>query len=198
MLEQFFGSKTRFRLLRLFFRDTTQSFYVRELARSLDVQINAIRRELELFLKLTLITVVSPPSNINKSKAGSGLRKYYAINPASFLYPEMNALLLKAQMLGEQEFINTLKEKAGEVQLLLLTGQFVGNSDVQSDILIIGNIKERNFDKLIAEYEKEVGFNIRYTVMTVEEFYERRQMMDKFIFSLFESGGMVAINELEV
>jgi len=51
---------------------------------------------------------------------------------------------------------------------------------------------------LIAEYEKEVNFNIRYTVMTVEEFYERRQMMDKFIFSLFESGGMTVINELGV
>ncbi len=198
MLEHLFGSKTRFRMLRLFFRDSTQSFYVRELARMIDVQINAVRRELELLIRATLVMEVTAPGNINKKKAGAGLRKYYTINTASLLFPEMQALLVKAQMLGEQEFINTIREKSGDIKLLLLTGQFVGNSEVQSDMLVIGKIKERTFSKLITEYEKEVGFDIRYTTMTPEEFFERRQMMDKFIFSLFESKGVVVVNELGV
>ena len=44
--EKLFGSKTRAKLLQLFFSNPEKSFYVREMTRVIDEQINSVRREL--------------------------------------------------------------------------------------------------------------------------------------------------------
>ena len=44
--EKLFGSKTRAKLLDLFFANTNKSFYVREITRLIEEQINSVRREL--------------------------------------------------------------------------------------------------------------------------------------------------------
>ena len=46
MVEQLFGSKTRVKLLQLFYSNPNRSFYVREITRKIDEQINSVRREL--------------------------------------------------------------------------------------------------------------------------------------------------------
>ncbi len=56
MIEQLFGSKTRVKLLRLFFSNPNRSFYVREITRNIEEQINSVRRELANLLSLGLIT----------------------------------------------------------------------------------------------------------------------------------------------
>ena len=47
MLEQLFGSRTRTKLLRLFLMHPERAFYIRELTRLIDTQINSVRRELQ-------------------------------------------------------------------------------------------------------------------------------------------------------
>src|SRR5471030_3208683 len=56
MVEQLFGSKTRVKLLRLFFSNPNRSFYVREITRKIDEQINSVRRELSNLLSIGIIT----------------------------------------------------------------------------------------------------------------------------------------------
>ena len=198
MLEHLFGSKTRLKLLRLFFRHSEQPFYVRELSSQLGTQINAIRRELELLLKADLIKEAGSDATSDNSVQGGSLRRYYLLNSASFLYPELQALLLKAQLLGEQKFINELKERAGELKLFLLTGQFTGDHRSTSDVLFVGTLKERSIARLIAVYEKEFGFPIRYTTMTEKEFLDRRHVMDKFLYSLFEAKHIKVVDKFNV
>jgi hypothetical protein len=198
MLEHLFGSKTRLKLMRLFFRKPDESFYVRELTRLLDVQINAIRRELNLLIKSGLVKEAVKGKNRLETKAGSRLRKYYQIDRTSILFPELQALLVKAQILGEQVFTKEIIDKVGSIKLFLLTGQFTAAVNSPSDILIVGDIKQKTLARLITKYEKEFGFEIRYTVMTEEEFFDRRNVMDKFLFSLFEAENMKVINELNI
>lgn len=197
MLEHLFGSKTRLKLLRLFFRHSERPFYVRELSRQLETQINAVRRELELLLKAGLVKEAGGQAGDNAAQGGS-LRRYYLLNAESLLYPELRALLLKVQLLGEQEFINELKERAGDIKLFVLTGQFTGDSRTDSDLLLVGKIKERTVARLVAEYEKEFGFEIRYTIMTEKEFLDRRHVMDKFIYSLFEAKNIKVVDKFNV
>ncbi len=196
MLEHLFGSKTRLKLLRLFFHDSDKAYFVRELTRILDVQINAIRRELELLLAAELIQEVETPATDTDTSAG--LRKYYRLNRDSILYPELQALLTKAQFLGEQELVKELQNKGNAIRLLLLTGRFVGEPGASSDILIVGAVDDRAVARLIAKYEKEFGFEIRYTLMTEQEFLDRRHIMDKFIYGLFEGNHVKVVNELGV
>src|SRR5665213_3084882 len=55
MIEQLFGSKTRVKLLRLFYGNPNRSFYVREITRKIDEQINSVRRELANLLSIGII-----------------------------------------------------------------------------------------------------------------------------------------------
>src|SRR5438270_4261346 len=56
MIDQLFGSKTRVKLLQLFYSNPNRSFYVREITRKIDEQINSVRRELANLLNVGLIT----------------------------------------------------------------------------------------------------------------------------------------------
>ena len=70
MVEQLFGSKTRVKLLSLFFNNPGRPFYVREITRKIDEQINSVRRELANLLSVGLV-----------SSDGSNNRLYYEVNP---------------------------------------------------------------------------------------------------------------------
>lgn len=202
MLEQLFGSKTRAKLLKVFFMKSDQEFFVRELSRMIDVQINAIRRELELLMKIGLIKEIDAKQTKRQVKeateTGESLRKYYKLNAESIVYPELHALMLKEKLTGEEVFVKELGKKVGEVKLLLLTGSFTGERRAASDLLIVGDIKEGTLARLIQRYEKEFGFPIRYTMMSEKEFFDRRYVMDKFLYSLFEGYHLKVVNTLGV
>ena len=61
--EKLFGSKTRAKLLQLFFENPEKSFYVREMTRVIDEQINSVRREL---LNLESIGIIKNETFDNK------------------------------------------------------------------------------------------------------------------------------------
>src|SRR3989338_3567335 len=205
MIEHLFGSKTRAHLLRTFFRQPERAFYVRELTRLLDVQINAIRRELELLVGLGLIKEAdggqesfSGEEDDASKEIGYGLRKYYILDQDAVLFAELRALLVKARLLDEQELTRELAGKGGSVDLLLLTGCFTADKRAPSDILLVGRLKERAIAGMMKKYERKFGFPIRYTTMSKKEFFERRQMMDGFLFSMFEADHVKVVNELGV
>lgn len=199
MLEHLFGSKTRLKLLKIFYRDPTRSYYVRELTRLIEGQINAVRRELELLLKAGLVKEIERGTDDQTDPAlGFGLRKYYVIDTGSVLYAELHALLVKANVLGEQKFVEEVKKKAGEFELFILTGRFTGDHRAPSDMLLVGKLKERSIARVVQKYEQELGCGINYTTMTSQEFQDRRQVMDKFLFSLFEANHVKIIDKLNV
>ena len=69
MIEQLFGSKTRVKLLHLFTNNPNRAFYVREITRKIDEQINSVRRELSNLLSIGVITSESANN-----------RLYYEVN----------------------------------------------------------------------------------------------------------------------
>src|SRR6266576_4362843 len=69
MIEQLFGSKTRVKLLQLFYSNPDRAYYVREITRKIDEQINSVRRELSNLLSIGII-----------SSDNSNNRLYYEVN----------------------------------------------------------------------------------------------------------------------
>lgn len=198
MLEHLFGSKTRANLLRVFFRDPDKPYFVRELTRLLDVQINAIRRELDILKKLELIHETDAPEEKEKGKkAGSSRRKYYKIDPKALLYKELKQLLIRAQLVDEQVLVREIMNKGGKIKLFMVTGRFTGDKRAPVDMLIVGTLKEASIAKIVAKYEKKFGFDINYTTMPTNEFSERRHMMDKFLYSIFEADHLSVVDDLE-
>ncbi|HQF56933.1 MAG TPA: hypothetical protein PK831_00290 [Candidatus Magasanikbacteria bacterium] len=195
MLEYLFGSKTRVKMLKTFFAHQNKSFYVRELSRLLNSQINAVRRELELLVKAGIIKETKDHNNQDYEQ-GSSLRKYYILDTSSLLYLELQALLQKAQLMGEQKFIETIQNRGGEIDLFIITGKFLNDKTSPSDLLLVGNLKERNIVKIIEDYEKDSGLELRFTIMTTSEFNDRRRVMDKFLYAIFEAQNLKIIDKI--
>ena len=82
--EKLFGSKTRAKLLQLFFGNPEKSFYVREMTRVIDEQINSVRREL---LNLESIGIIKNESFDNKV--------YYSANSKHPFYRPMIEIFSK-------------------------------------------------------------------------------------------------------
>src|ERR1700733_7421316 len=81
MIEQLFGSKTRVKLLQLFYSNPNRSFFVREITRKIDEQINSVRRELANLLNIGIIV----SENMNN-------RLYYEVNQKFEYYAALSAI----------------------------------------------------------------------------------------------------------
>lgn len=196
MLEQLFGSKTRVKLLHIFFHSPERPFYVRELARLAESQLNAVRRELGNLQKVGIIMPVVVDAVEAEESTGTGRSKYYKLDPSSLLHTELKSLLFKAQILYERELIEVLKAKAGKLKMLLFTGCFTDAKNAETDILLVGEIRPMLVSKLVTDFEKKLGKPLRYTIMSEKEFNDRREIGDKFLYSIFEGKHVRAVDEL--
>lgn len=194
MLEHLFGSKTRVRLLRLFLHHPEEAFFVRELARKTHIQMNAVRRELLNLTKFGCLVESEAPETA-ETKGPSGQRRYYRLNTGFVLYPELKALLLKSQMLLEQNFVKRVQDM-GQLRYLALTGRFVDDASLPTDLLVIGKVNRDRLERLIHDFERELGALVRFTVLTYPEFSYRKQVGDKFLYSILEGRKVTIVDDL--
>lgn len=186
MVEQLFGSKTRVKLLQLFYSNPNRSFYVREITRKIDEQINSVRRELANLLSIGII-----------SSDDTGNRLYYEVNQSYEYYQPLAEIFGGAAPAVEKKSAKKTVTKAakaaptnpvaeslkalGNVELALYTGQFTRDESSGIDFLLVGDINQTQLNKYIAELEHKEGKEIRYTVMTLDDFKYRQQVKDRFI-----------------
>lgn len=207
MLEKLFGSRARVKLLKLFLLNPKEKYYIRQLARKLDLQLNSVRRELENLEKFGLLVsnMSSQASKDEARPAGAAQaagkdnnkqeKKYFQANQNFILYEEIKALIVKAQILYEKDFISKL-QGAGKIKLLILTGLFVNNFDAATDLLIVGKIDKEKFLKLISELERDLGKEINFTLMDEKEFKYRKDITDVFLYEILEGRRMTIVDEL--
>lgn len=189
MIEQLFGSKTRVKLLQLFYSNPNRSFYVREITRKIDEQINSVRRELANLLS---VGIISSDTNNN--------RLYYEVNQDYEYYTPLSAIFGNGVMPevkegAEKETVAQPLKGVGNVQLALFTGQFTRDESSGIDFLVVGDINPTQISKYVSELESEEGKEIRYAVMTPSEFTYRRQINDRFLSMVLESKIQVVVDK---
>lgn len=187
MFEQLFGSKTRVKILNLFLNNDERSFYVREITRKIDEQINSVRRELSNLKNLNILT--------SKSKNG---KLYYTANPHMDLFPELKKMFQKIGMeiSGDNDFAKEVK-KTGVIRYCALMGKFVEDKSNKIDIFLVGEVDKRKFNPVLKELEKETGKEINYTIFSYGEYRDRKMLFDRFITEIFSVPQEVLINNLE-
>src|SRR3990167_9877137 len=195
MLEKLFGSKTRVKILKLFLIHPLDKYYIRQLSRDLKLQLNSVRRELENLENFGILTSnikdVSGEAAVENHKSSSGQeKKYYRANPNFVLFDEIKALIVKAQILYEKDFVRKL-QAIGKIKLLVLTGIFVNNPNSLIDILLVGKINKIKLVKLIKELEIELGKEINFTVFNPQEFKYRRDITDIFLYGILEGRKLI-------
>ncbi len=189
MVEQLFGSKTRVKLLQLFYGNPNRSFYVREITRKIDEQINSVRRELANLLNIGII-----------SSETTNNRLYYEVNQKYEYYKALSEIFSgkatpTATVTTEDDASDDDFKKLGNVELVIMTGQFTRDERSGADMLIVGDINQTQATKYIAELEKKEGKEIRYVVMPVSEFTYRHQLNDRFLISVLESKKQIVVDK---
>lgn len=198
-IEQLFGSKTRARLLSLFLETPERAFYVRELTRRIDAQLNSVRRELKNLVDMGMVLEVEGkilPTEREDSEPSEGKiekKKYYQANATFPLFEDMRVLMKKASVLMNNSIARELKSK-GRVDLLLLTGRFADVNSVATDVLIVGDIEPTVLQKTIAAFEQDIGREVNYTYMPKDEFLYRREVGDRFLANILQAKTIVLVN----
>lgn len=185
MLEHLFSSRTRVKLLKKFVLNPQDKYYVRELTRDINERINSVRRELDNLAKLGLLIT------FNQNQ-----KKYYQANTDFLLFAELSSLLTKAQSLLEDKLVEKLK-KINNIKYCILTGRFVQNNEVQTDVLIVGNnLNQSKVKEAIKKLEKHFDQELNYTVMTLQEFSHRSEMTDRFIYNIVNSPKITVVDKI--
>jgi hypothetical protein len=197
MLEHLFGSKTRIKLLQIFLNHPENSYYVRELTRLTKLQINAIRRELQNLEDLEVVGSFQEAKSDRQKRRRKNPqeKKYYRANIDYVLFPELKALILKAQLLLEYDLAKKIS-RIGTVKYLALTGIFVGFVGASTDLFVVGNIKKERLVQLIRKFEKELNYEINFTLMSSSEYRYRKDITDRFLYSILENKKIVVLDNL--
>lgn len=189
MIEQLFGSKTRVKLLQLFYSNPNRSFYVREITRKIDEQINSVRRELSNLLSIGIIV-----SDTNNN------RLYYEVNqkfefyePLLTIFGSGKKTITKAvdMVNTEQADIKTL----GNVEIAIYTGQFTRDESSGVDVFLVGDINQTKLHKFMSELEAKEGKELRYTLLSLSDFQYRRQIKDRFLANVIAAKKQVLIDK---
>lgn len=186
MIDQLFGSKTRVKLLQLFYSNPNRSFYVREITRKIDEQINSVRRELSNLLS---IGIISSETNNN--------RLYYEVNQTYEYYKPLAEIFGGVVTTttedhgddGSSEF-----KSLGRVELALLTGKFTRDEKSGVDLLMVGDINPTQVEKYVAELEAKENKEINFVVMSRKEFVYRKQVNDRFLLTVLSSKKQVLVD----
>ncbi len=197
MLEHIFGSRTRVKLMSIFLHHPDDVFFIRELTRSIDTQINAVRREIQNLIDIGLIIEGAEKDDSQVSKRPGLKRKYYIANKTFPLMPEIRALLTKAHVLIEWKLDEQIRE-LGDVRYIAFLGIFMGNRNQPVDLFIVGDVDTIALKKLITRVEKDLGIEINYTCLAYREFVYRMDMADRFLKGVLEAPKTVAYNTLEM
>ena len=190
MLEAIFGSRTRTKLLKLFLLNS-QEFFVREISRAIDENLNSVRRELDNLEKLGLISIIE---TFRQAQGKKQINKYYQVNQNFVLYEDLRKLFLKSKLLIERTLAQKLNE-LGNVKLLILSGFFVDDNDAKTDLLIVGQINKIKLKNLISKISSQMNSEIRYTSMSVKEFNFRNGITDRFLFEVLEGKKIVIVDK---
>jgi hypothetical protein len=189
VIEQLFGSKTRVKLLQLFYSNPNRSFYVREITRKIDEQINSVRRELANLLSIGII-----------SSEETGHRLYYEVNQKYEFYDPLTAIFGGKKKAVSKNVKAANDETAdlkaiGNVEMALLSGQFTRDESAGVDLLIVGDVNHTQLQKYVTELEQKEGKEIRYVAMDVKEFEYRRQVKDRFINTVLAAKKQVLVDK---
>jgi len=194
MIEQLFGSKTRVKLLQLFYSNPNRSFFVREITRKIGEQINSVRRELSNLLSIGIIT----SDNTNN-------KLYYEVNQKYEFYKPLQEIFGGGVKKGLGRKMPVADENAdgivdedlksvGHIELAVLTGQFTRDETPGVDFLVVGDVNPNALQKYVEQMENRENKSIRYSVMRLPDFRYRQQIHDRFAVGIANAKKQVLVD----
>ena len=188
MIDALFGSKTRVKLLHLFLNNPGKSFYVREITRLIDEQINSVRRELANMLEVGIITSDSADNKL-----------YYEVEQRYEHFVALRAIFADEHIKVTQPTVasasgQSLIESLDGIRIAVLAGILAPGSVSKIDILLVGNTSPAKVQRIVKAIEKSEGRELNYSLVPYDEFYYRLSVRDKFITEILNGNYRVLVD----
>lgn len=188
MIDTLFGSKTRVKLLHLFLNNPGKSFYVREITRLIDEQINSVRRELSNMLNVGIIT-----SETHDNKL------YYEVNQRYEYYVPLRAIFADAPMAAAEDSVRGIEWKDSlrgvpGARLIIATGVLVRGSTSKIDLLLVGDMPAAKLKAAIKAVESHEGRELNYATLSYDDFYYRLSVRDRFVTEIVNGKHIVLVD----
>jgi hypothetical protein len=186
-LQDFMISRVRVKMMDLFFTNPNEMYYVREITRKINEEINAVRRELDKMLGYGLLR-----------SEQRGNRLYYNLNKRYLYFQELQQMVIKSTGLGKK--IRKLRRKLGTLELVVFSGRFVRRlapRQNEVDVLVIGEVVLPELEALIKQEEEKIDREIRVAVFEKKEFDFRKTRRDPFIMDVLYGSRVMVIGSEE-
>ena len=189
MIDSLFGSKTRVKLLHLFLNNPEKSFYVREITRMIDEQINSVRRELA---NMVSVGIVQQDAIDNKL--------YYSVNEDYPYIKPLAAIFSDKNTEGGMGAASSVswKDSLGRMRglrLAIISGKLVVGSSSAVDLLLVGDdMSAVTIKNLVKKIEKDRKIEINYAVISYDDFYYRMSVKDRFIMDIVRNKHAVLVD----
>lgn len=183
MLDQIITSKTRRKILSLFFQNLSNTYHLRRVGREVGEEINAVKRELDILEKAQ---VLNKERRVNRS--------IYSLNTKYIFYDEFVRIFAKQTNFATKIYKN--QTLLGKIRFFVMSMKFVSGEKISEGeiyLLFVGVVVVAELSKIVAEEEKKLGYEINYTVMSDEEFAYRKKNNDPFIWSFLKQPKVVVI-----
>jgi hypothetical protein len=193
MIDALFGSKTRVKLLHLFLNNAGRSFYVREITRKIDEQINSVRRELSNLQGVGVIKT---------DNSGDNNRLYYEVDQNYTHFEALKAIFsdgiatrgVKSAPATQTDWAHRL-QSLGDIKLAVFSGKLAKGSTSPVDLLLVGTVNKTKLKRFIKELEEEERQALNYAVMPYEDYYYRFSIKDRFVTEVLQKATVLVDTE---
>lgn len=189
-IEALFGSKTRVKLLNLFLNNPEKTFYVREITRLIDEQVNSVRRELKNLEDIKAV-----------NSATEDRKLFYGINQRFKYYIPLRAIFAGIDI-GEESIIKEKEQGwkyntsgiGKDLGILIISGVLVKGSESDIDMILVGNNSKKQLSDWAKNIEKQEGRGLNYVILSMEEFYYRYTSSDVFVNGIFQNEHRIIVD----
>jgi hypothetical protein len=186
MLKIIFGSKTKAKLILLFFENPQVKIHMRGAQRLVNERINSVRS--------ALVSLVEARVFVREK---IGRRVFFKANDRFELYDEFLRLVAKKTGIGKK-IINE-KHRLGSLKTVILSSNYYryNNRSNEIDLFIIGNVSLAEVAKFTKEEGERRGVEINYSVMSRDEFIFRKKNKDPFLLKILQQGRLFLVGKEE-
>ncbi len=185
-LSKLFGSNSRVKLLRLFLFNPNETFTPKEVSERSRVPAREVARELASFADIHLV-----------NKAARGRIAHYGLNAEFAHLSALQNLVLNASTRAGDIYERI--KGIGVVKLVVVSGIFVGEWEGTIDLLIVADkAQENKLEKHIRVLESEIGKELRYALLTSQEFFYRLNINDHLLRDVLDYNHRIMFDRLDI
>ena len=198
LLTRLLGGAERVKIMRFFLHHEDKIASLHDVAGKTKSKGTIVRKELAALAALGFLerkrtrTISTGGKKTSKVKEiiGYKLNQNFPHNEA------LKALLFDFELLDKRELASRFRS-VGRIKLFVVSGVFIGEEKSRTDILLVGEaINKAKAEKLFDALSAELGRDVLYSVMDVEEYEYRFKMYDKFVRDILDSPHEAVIDKL--